>query len=382
MATRVPPWDPLPPRATTSSRQQRRQARARTFATSSNTDNASDVTINDEGRPKTDKSSNHQTSTQPSVPKRRPYRPGFNSYLKVMLDETTMDRMHRIAQNIQTKIQSIQLSKTNDIDNDTADGKSSRSCKKDDNSDKNKSHRQKAARKSKSKSRRALRFKPKSRNSLHLTLFFGGEILSALPGHELQEWHETVRERLHRANFLLKSSPASAASEKMDCSNIVKTESMTHKDDDYWFRVTSLSMFPPKRNNLVVAILEASPAWHNLHRDIQDIATNGESQALREIAARSKDKWIAHITLGEIIMGGGSKSEVRQSFDQVLKDVCDDLEQQGNISTVTEDDILPAGATRSRCLLQATTVGIAMGGPVPDQVDLDWNFQYQPPNND
>jgi hypothetical protein len=72
----------------------------------------------------------------------------------------------------------------------------------------------------------------------------------------------------------------------------------------------------------------------------------------------SKDKWIAHVTLGNL--RGGTEYERKNLDHSVLKPLYD------------------AAMLSQQPHSQAKTVGIAMGGPIPEQVELDWNFQPRP----
>ena len=257
-----------------------------------------------------------------------------------------------------------------------------------------------------------------------MTLFFGGEVLCQLPDHELKDWYEKVQYCLGEAGFhndLISSSSSplptgedtfnatsrnenddddkNKLGQKTDASTDALSTTTTttttgrrsdDDDDDFWFHVTSISMFPPKRNNLVVAILEASPAWHMLHHNIRNIAKNGNSQGLKDITAYSPDTWIAHVTLGNIVGGEGStKSQIRTAFDEVLGQITisDGLlagQRDNDAGDSTSDiggQLIKAKrlqSTERDFLFAARTQGIAMGGPVPDQVPLDWDFTYRP----
>ena len=404
MTATVMDWEPLPPRDVTSTRQQRRRARTLALTASASSSNAEEdgLIINDTKSDTTVNDNNDDTNVtpQPATPtpkaptvvQRKPNRPGFNSYLKVILDDATMDRLHGIATLIQTKVQALpgvagdsattlpEKATQDDNNNNTAILRNQGDDSPQPQQQQQDPPPQKKPDKKKSQ---PLRFKPRSRASLHMTFFFGGEALCELPAEELEEWHGKVRDRLQESHFHNVVSPEKPV---VGPSSIDRDVAVV--DDDYWFDVTSISVFPPKRNNLVVAILEASPAWHTLHNDVRDIAKEADSQGLKDITAYSKEKWTAHITLGNIV-GGGTKGQIRKSFDQVLGEVCDELVQDSSTNeNVEEIGSLESGnlekkdkpptASKSNCLFKARTHGIAMGGPVPDQRKLDWDFIYKP----
>jgi 2'-5' RNA ligase len=316
--------------------------------------------------------------------KRKPNRPGFNSYLKVLLDDCTMDRLHSIAGKVQEKVQGLQNERK--IDESTSDPNLSDIAgdKSQEKQETNAKRDEEQAQRKATRKQQPLKFKARSRASLHMTFFFGGEVLTALPAAELIDWHGKVRDRLEESGFCLASTETSG----QEGADEVGTNQST-ADDNFWFDVTEICMFPPRRNNLIVAVLEASPAWHQLHKDVRDIAKEGESKALKDLTTYSKDKWTAHITLGNIF-GGGSKGEVRNVFTKLLDDISDELihDQQSHVDQahsvpVSSGDGAKETGSRKRgktkvVLFKGSTQGIAMGGPVPEQVKLDWNFTYCP----
>ena len=269
-----------------------------------------------------------------STPPVRKNRPGFNSYLKVMLDEKTMGILHEMAVQVKNQIQEStdEQGKEEEVEK-TMEQDTLESPKQDGKT---------------SKKKKVLRFKPRSRASLHMTLFFGGETICELPQNELLDWHGRVSERLEKSGFHLEDSDSNS----------------TESTGGYSFKLVGLKVFPPQRNNLIVGILEPAPEWHVLHNDICDLAKDeSRSTALAEITKRSKGKWISHITLGNLY--GGTKAQAK-SLDSLLEDVF-----QSTLPSSDNDH----RSNNNGCFL-AWTSGIAMGGPVPKQVELDWDFQY------
>lgn len=173
-----------------------------------------------------------------------------------------------------------------------------------------------------------------------MTFFFGGEVICELPEAELLAWHESLKQCFAESNFLLKGEGIQTTSAVADV--------------DLSFQILELSIFPPRRNNLVVAILEASPAWHALYGDIRLLSHDIDSIGLSETSKSGKAKWTAHITLANLI--GGSKSETKQLGD-ILK-------------TFSEGRLQP-----EHCVYNAKS--ISMGGLVPRQAELDWNFEFR-----
>lgn len=267
-------------------------------------------------------------------------RPGFNSYLKVILDDTSMNILHQMSLNIQNEVQQRAgnsseanleslAEKVEQAVPDTAPQSLSRG-----------------------KDSAPLKYRPRARISLHMTLFFGGETLCTLPKDELQNWHARISERLERSGFFLQGR--SQERESVD-------QSVSHA---FGFRVSGLKVFPPQRNNLVVATLEPKDEWHDLHRDLREIAKDEScSPELASIVSCSKETWIAHVTLGNLI--GGAKNDRKQLDTLLLNDVFD--------ATLAS---LPMNGDT----FAATTQGIGMGGPIPAQLELDWDFHFCPTN--
>ncbi|CAB9523260.1 expressed unknown protein [Seminavis robusta] len=387
-------WEPLPPREK-SSRQQRRRARG----------GRANADASHEGQPKKNVPVKGDTK-----PKRKPNRPGFNSYLKVLLDDATMDRLFDVATRIQKKVQDLQ-NQTDESDEEnkseaaafeTATSKEKVEPKiKEDPSAEEKQESKAAAGQSpgpekKQRKKRPLSFKARSRASLHMTFFFGGENLCELPKEELQDWYDQVRDRLEMAEFVVQKEDhnnnapgikeGTTEEQSSETAEDLATMTTSTVTGDYWFDVTDVRIFPPGRNNLIVAHLEATPAWHVLHNDIRDIAKNSDSKGLNDIVAYSKEKWTAHITLGNIF-GGGSKGQIRQAFSAILEELTEELMQEGlsSSSSAASEASVPEGTATNpqerKSLFKATTFGIGMGGPMPEQltgIDLDWGFVYKP----
>jgi 2'-5' RNA ligase len=144
---------------------------------------------------------------------------------------------------------------------------------------------------------------------------------------------------------------------------LVQVES---EQEQYWFRIKGLSLFPPRRNYLIVALLEASPAWHALHDDLRNLAVSGDSESLRSIAKRGKREWTPHITLGNLY---GDKKADLGAVRKMLQDF------PLHYHAVESDN--PASEHLEVDVKRIETIRISMGGPVPEQVELDWNFLWE-----
>jgi hypothetical protein len=99
---------------------------------------------------------------------RRKYRPGFNSYLKILLDEKIMSRFHNLTLQVRDHLEN---------------GKSSAG----DEETKGSSSNSRSDKKNGTDSRPRLRIRPRPSTSLHMTFFIGGEVLCELPAEALAQ---------------------------------------------------------------------------------------------------------------------------------------------------------------------------------------------------
>jgi 2'-5' RNA ligase len=256
-------------------------------------------------------------------------RPGFNSYLKVDMPDEVLQNLRQIVQTVASNYddaaESIQKAPTDETTSTTM---------------------MVAANK------RPFRIKPRSLESLHMTLFFGGETLGQVGTGPLEDLHQRFTSVIQGSGFIATSAvnssgPTTAAAHgRMTCNS----------DDGFWFTIKEVRLFPPGRNNLIVAILEAAPAWHTLHNDLREAARAVESDEIRTVLSDSYETWMAHITLANIISPKGPTKRTLQRLEQKL---C-------NAQLALPDD-------QRRIFAK----GISMGGPMPTQVDLNWNFPFR-----
>lgn len=298
---------------------------------------------------------------------RRVNRPGFNSYLKVDLDDDTIERLRGLAEDVQRWVGEMGESSAGaGLDSPPhvpiGDGASvplppaNRGAANSRDNDVPLRPKQK----------RPLSFRPRSRESLHLTLFFGGETLCKLPREELEGWHSRVSDRLSRSGFCLTAAETSegAVSEG-------EGGSPNHRPD-FSFRVDGLVAFPPQRNNLVVAILDGGPEWHELHGDLRSIAQDESlSTALSEATKHNggERSWVAHVTLGDL--HGGSKRQYGD-LNPLLQEVF-----HASSATSTKPAVEMESPSEGGLEWRAFPDGISMGGPMPEQMVLDWDFKNE-----
>ena len=311
-------------------------------------------------------------------------RPGYNSYLKVLLDDHTIDTLHSYSIQIQKRLQ--QQNNNNNINQN----------QEENNNEEKESSQVKEEQKQQSNKKR-VQFKPRSKQSLHMTLFFGGETLCEIPDSELIDWYKRIQQRLLHSGFVIGSTlqeqqPSEVAETTTTIDNEEQKEKQQQLDDDYSFQVQGLKVFPPRRNNLVVAVLEPTTTtisamnekestifcWDELYQDIQTISQDEScSQGIAEICkSTGREKWVAHVTLGNIY--GGKKQTNPAVLNPILNDIFHgnggdnhDGSGEGKSSSSSNGD----GTSKTKDgTWRAYCQGIAMGGPIPQQVELDWNF--------
>ena len=244
--------------------------------------------------------------------------PGNNSYLKVLFSNAVLDSVFQLTQETKRDFETLQREE----ESLSSTGEQSRDRRQS----------------------RGLSIRLRSRRSLHMTLFFGGEVLCELPDRELVDWHSALTARFLEAGLTLAHSGA-------------KADGMTVATDDYWFRFRELAVFPPRRNNLIVAIFEVSPAWEKLHNDIRQISRSIESEGLLEITKRGKTKWTAHVTVANL---KGKTEDVKKLTQFLQEKFFVDHGANSRHTTLNQDRV------------QAS--GVSMGGPIPPQVELEWDF--------
>lgn len=334
------------------------------------------------------------TQQSSSTPRRR-YRPGFNSYLKVLLDETTVSTLHEATLELQQFVANLNQQDTTasstSVRDDNDDQQRTAKMSDDPNSLQEPPSSGTVRRDDEPTGARAshkpLRIKPRSLQSLHCTLLFGGEVLGEIPADELVQWHARISQRLAQSGFSLASSTNTTAAdddsirhddnrpshpdEDDNFSSNNKNDSDQHHDDAddddhdqvdaYWIRLDRLVTFPPRRHNLVVALLRVSPAWQALHGDLMTLTRTADySDGLRRITVGKKTShsktWTPHVTLANLEgKRGGSHDGIMQALRTKMEEV----------STRLKETKLP----------ESHVTGIAMGGPVPSQVALDWDFR-------
>ena len=265
-----------------------------------------------------------------------------NSYLKVVMDDDSVDLMHDMAQRIRQGVRE----RFPEIPKDEMDGKfeAAMSDKVGDNNNDADQPPPKQRRPP-----RPLTFKPRSRNSLHMTFFFGGTTICEIPPEELVEWHNQVMARLKLAN-----------------TPIDDDKSGESEASRYSLQFRELCLFPPRRNTLIVAIFDGSTELHKLHDDLRNIAKESNSDGLKEVVKRSKERWTAHVTLGDLY-GGGRGEAKEEKLNELTKMLQDGLGLEA--LKMQEDVVNPLNFT-------AKVKGIAMGGPVPPQVELNWDHWF------
>ena len=69
---------------------------------------------------------------------------------------------------------------------------------------------------------------------------------------------------------------------------------------------------PPRRNNLVVAVLEASPAWYDMHTNIRSITKTKRFDTTTRGSAIKQRRWTTHVTFANVATPRNKGSSVRE----------------------------------------------------------------------
>lgn len=228
---------------------------------------------------------------------------------------------------------------------------------------------------SKKQAKRRLVIKPRSRDTLHMTYFFAGRALQAMPREELENWEGRVRECV--AGMSTRSSNVG----------------------DYRLRFKSLEVFPPGRQNLIVAVFEPSSALVDLRDELCRIALmekedSGEGDApdegkgyeftlLRDLTLKQKrmrrrgsPSWIAHVTLGNLV--GGTRGDVQRLSEWLSeRNLTEDIATMNanGVQLGSGGSLSPRECSKHILECDIDVIGLTLGGPVPEHAtDIDWNF--------
>eukprot|EP00578_Thalassiosira_sp_NH16_P032801 CAMPEP_0181082406 /NCGR_PEP_ID=MMETSP1071-20121207/3604_1 /TAXON_ID=35127 /ORGANISM="Thalassiosira sp., Strain NH16" /LENGTH=369 /DNA_ID=CAMNT_0023163989 /DNA_START=425 /DNA_END=1534 /DNA_ORIENTATION=+ len=295
-----------------------------------------------------------------------------NSYLKVIMDDAVFDHLHRTICEVGHQWENQNIATNTDASKQTT---------------------------SKKQSKRQLSIKPRSRNSLHMTYFFAGKVLEDMTSEEVQRWENMVRKCVLKHN--------------------------NGYSGDYSLQFKSLVTFPPRRDNLIVAVFESSSALDDLYEDLCNLAgmkkednddrrdiSDGDIEAvdggteyefplLRDLTQKQQKQrmqhrspcWVAHVTLGTLV--GGTKGDVER-----LSEWLGDVHHEGvaNTKKTSDKTSMFVESSKSEGLTPNTppvkntaiseigeasifetrinALGLTMGGPVPGHVNIDWNFPF------
>eukprot|EP00571_Detonula_confervacea_P007837 CAMPEP_0172329420 /NCGR_PEP_ID=MMETSP1058-20130122/60872_1 /TAXON_ID=83371 /ORGANISM="Detonula confervacea, Strain CCMP 353" /LENGTH=222 /DNA_ID=CAMNT_0013046591 /DNA_START=557 /DNA_END=1222 /DNA_ORIENTATION=- len=222
-----------------------------------------------------------------------------------------------------------------------------------------------------------------------MTYFFAGKVLEDMPSEELQRWQTMVRKCV--------------------------LEHSNRFSGDYSLRFKSLVTFPPGRNNMIVAVFEPSSALDDLYDELCELAVMEKESSrdkncdddtekeyefplLKDLTRKQQKQrrqhrspsWIAHVTLGNL--AGGSKEDVNKlsewlgnRYDQGDDTIMSNTDENGVLLESSTLEVKPGASSEpnndvpltikeKRNVLESSigALGLALGGPVPGHVDIDW----------
>lgn len=175
---------------------------------------------------------------------------------------------------------------------------------------------------------------PLTVSQLHMTFFFCGEELGALPRAVLEAWHSEL------------------------CRSLRDVQQSDFSLNDCRMRLKGLEVFPPEKQNLVVATFEVPRALHLLHervitctRSLASTFPGSTGAGLLALASNNGARaWNPHCTLGKLHAPKGLVANVaNQAIHEVLG--------AGEICEQTQ---------------VARSDGLLMCGVAPKQAKIDW----------
>ena len=108
---------------------------------------------------------------------------------------------------------------------------------------------------------------------------------------------------------------------------------------------------------------KASEDLKNLHQEIHTMSSSLGINLLNEISKKNPSVWITHITLGNI-------HKMKRNNIDVVADVTTSFLSAG-MESMDSAMIVESDENVQKSFVACVT----MGGPVPDQLELDWNFE-------
>jgi 2'-5' RNA ligase len=134
-------------------------------------------------------------------------------------------------------------------------------------------------------------FKAMEDASLHMTFVFLGEQLdgSKMPAGRVVGWHENLRQILN------------------DCNHGADSKGL--------IQFAGLRLFPPGKQNLIVAIFKANKALHGLQHAFEQSAEDAGVKVQRQAI---NSEWVAHVTLGKI---RANATDTARFGDQWIRDL-------------------------------------------------------------
>jgi hypothetical protein len=174
-----------------------------------------------------------------------------------------------------------------------------------------------------------------------ILLFDGHDTFCTLPPDKLIKYHQNLTHRLNKCGFLSNiDRPAIALPPGTPTSH-------------WYIRIKEFKLAPQDKLNTIIAILQPSPFWKHLHKQIQGLASRTPG-LFRTMTTDECNKWLPCIPVADVynVMAGRTKYEIllvellsKLPFDRI------------NVSSKIQT--------------------ISMGGTIPSQVPtLSWNFHF------
>jgi hypothetical protein len=194
-----------------------------------------------------------------------------------------------------------------------------------------------------------------------VVLFDADDTLFEMPPELLIKYHRGLTRRLNKCGFL------------SDSNYISNTSSTNYSSDDsafppgrptpHWYiRVKELKLAPRDKLNTIVAVLQPSPFWRRLHKEIQNLA-NRTPGMIR--TRHTEELWEPTVTIAHVYCGMAGRTK----YETLLRDLLPIMpfhrfNVSSKIQSITMGGIIP------------TLPPIEQERQQQHQRQLNWNFQF------
>jgi hypothetical protein len=170
-----------------------------------------------------------------------------------------------------------------------------------------------------------------------ITLFDGYDTICALSPDRLSKYHLKLTRRFKKCGFLCEGDSSAMGGETYH----------------WWIRLREFRVVPNDKLDRIIAIFHPSPFWKHLHKQVQGLAARTPG-LYRTMSVEECEQWLPSVTVADVENGMGGCTKDERLLRELLS-------------------VLPF----DKVDVSSTKQNISIGGTVPTQVPLDWNFLFQ-----